>query len=67
MKKSRWTEYVQWRGVLFEAKERYNQAQSELYRAKMKEMMHESVCTDLPWRKNQTLSCCDDSGRKADR
>lgn len=46
LKKSRWTEYVQWRGVLFEAKERFNQAQSDLYRAKMKELLHESVCPD---------------------
>jgi excinuclease ABC subunit A len=46
VKKSRWTEYVQWRGVLFEAKERFHQAQSELYRAKMKEFMQESVCPD---------------------
>jgi excinuclease ABC subunit A len=45
-KKSRWTEYVQWRGVLFEAKERYNQAQSDAYRTKMKEFMHESNCPD---------------------
>ncbi len=46
IKKSRWTEYVQWRGVLFEAKERFNQAQSDLYRAKMRELMHESLCPD---------------------
>jgi excinuclease ABC subunit A len=44
VKKSRWTEYVQWRGVLFEAKERFNQAQSDLYRSKMKAFMHESIC-----------------------
>lgn len=46
IKKSRWTEYVQWRGVLFEARERFNQAQSEFYRTRMKEFMHESVCPD---------------------
>jgi excinuclease ABC subunit A len=46
LKKSRWTEYVQWRGVLFEAKERLNQAQSDFYRAKMKELLHESICPD---------------------
>jgi excinuclease ABC subunit A len=46
IKKSRWTEFVQWRGVLFEAKERFNQAQSDFYRTKMKELMHESICPD---------------------
>ncbi len=46
IKKSRWTEYVQWRGVLFEAKERFHQAHSDLYRTKMKEFMHESICSD---------------------
>lgn len=45
VKRTRWTEFVQWRGILFEAKERYNQAQSDLYRANMKELMHESICS----------------------
>jgi len=45
-KKSRWTEYVQWRGVLFEARKRLQEATSEFYRAKMREWMHESVCPD---------------------
>jgi excinuclease ABC subunit A len=43
-KKSRWTEFVQWRGVLQEAKERFNQAQSDAYRSNMMALMHESVC-----------------------
>ena len=43
-KKTRWTEYVQWRGVLHEARERFNQAQSDLYRSKIKLLMHESIC-----------------------
>ncbi len=43
-KKSRWTEFVHWRGVLYEAKERFNQAQSDLYRSNMKELMRESIC-----------------------
>lgn len=46
IKRSRWMEYVQWRGVLYEAKERFNQAQSDLYRAKMKEFMQESLCSE---------------------
>ncbi len=44
VKRSRWTEFVHWRGVLFEAKERFNQAQSDVYRANMKALMHESIC-----------------------
>lgn len=45
-KKTRWHDYVQWRGVLAEARERYQSAQSEGYRSKMKELMHESICPD---------------------
>ena len=45
LKKSRWIEFVQWRGVLHEAKERFNQAQSDSYRANMKTLMHESICS----------------------
>ncbi|HEY2811212.1 MAG TPA: excinuclease ABC subunit UvrA [Rhabdochlamydiaceae bacterium] len=45
-KKSRWSEYVQWRGILYEAKERFNQAQSEVYRSKKRQLMRESLCPD---------------------
>jgi excinuclease ABC subunit A len=44
-KRSRWTEYVQWRGVLHEAKERFNQAQSDAYRTNLLALMHESICS----------------------
>ncbi|MBS0620171.1 MAG: excinuclease ABC subunit UvrA [Verrucomicrobia bacterium] len=44
VKGTSWTEYVHWRGVLHEAKERYNQAESASYREKMKELLHESIC-----------------------
>lgn len=44
LKKSRWTEYVQWKGVLDEAKKRYFEAQSEVYRNKKKELLQESTC-----------------------
>ncbi|MES2121589.1 MAG: excinuclease ABC subunit A, partial [Chlamydiota bacterium] len=44
IKKSRWTEYVHWKGVLHEAKERYQQAQSDTYRNNMKVLMHSSIC-----------------------
>ena len=43
-KKTRWTDYVQWRGVLFEARERYNQATSAIYRTKMQAFLSEMVC-----------------------
>lgn len=42
--KSRWTEYVQWKGVLHEAKERYQKAESEVYRNKKKELLIEAEC-----------------------
>jgi excinuclease ABC subunit A len=45
VKRSRWTEFVQWKGVLHEAKERFTQAQSESYLANMRALMHESVCS----------------------
>ncbi len=44
IKRTRWIEFVQFKGVLHEAKERFNQAQSDFYRANMKELMHESLC-----------------------
>jgi excinuclease ABC subunit A len=45
-KKQRWREYVQWRGVLFEAEERLKAAKSEGYRKKMGALMREGVCPD---------------------
>lgn len=39
-----WIEYVQWRGVLHEAKARYGEATSDLYREKMEELMDKGVC-----------------------
>lgn len=43
-KHTRWVEFVQWRGVLHEARERLIAAKSELYRKKMAELMTESIC-----------------------
>jgi excinuclease ABC subunit A len=43
-KKSRWVEYVQWRGVLSEAMDRYLAATSDIYRQKMEPLMEEAVC-----------------------
>jgi len=43
---AKWTEFVQWRGVVFEAKQRFNEAKSEMYRSNMKELMIESICPE---------------------
>jgi excinuclease ABC subunit A len=63
-KRSRWTEYVQWRGILHEGKERFNQAQSDLYRAKMKELMHESICSDCQGQKIRPYPAAATVGKK---
>lgn len=39
-----WTDHVQWRGVLHEAKTRYAEAKSDGYRKKMQTLMHEQIC-----------------------
>ncbi len=44
VKKNRWFEYVAWKGVLSEARDRLNAAKSEAYRKKMGELMSEGVC-----------------------
>jgi excinuclease ABC subunit A len=44
-KGSKWTEYVQWKGVLHEARERYLEAKSDTYRNRMQELMHEGICS----------------------
>lgn len=41
-----WTEYIKWRGVLSEAKKRYNEATSDTYRNKMQKLMHETICSE---------------------
>lgn len=45
-KKTSWTEYVCWRGVLGDAKERYQSATSAKYKEKMEELLEEMVCPD---------------------
>lgn len=45
IKNNRWHEYVNWRGVLHEARERLNAAKSDLYRKKMSEYMMEGACS----------------------
>ncbi|NRA90614.1 MAG: excinuclease ABC subunit UvrA, partial [Simkaniaceae bacterium] len=46
VKKTVWTEYIKWRGVIAEAKKRYNEAKSDSYRSKMQKLMHETICPD---------------------
>ncbi|MCB1084476.1 MAG: excinuclease ABC subunit UvrA, partial [Chlamydiia bacterium] len=46
VKKNSWIEYVKWRGVLSDAKKRYNEAKSDAYRVKMQKLMHETICPD---------------------
>ncbi len=43
-KKFSWEEYVQWKGVIHEAKKRLQEAKSEIYRNKIEQLMTESVC-----------------------
>ncbi|HSX04447.1 MAG TPA: excinuclease ABC subunit UvrA [Rhabdochlamydiaceae bacterium] len=45
-KKKKWTDFVQWRGILFEAHKRLQEATSDFYRQNMKELMEESLCTE---------------------
>lgn len=45
-KNSSWQEFVQWRGVLYEAHKRLIDAKSEIYRKKMHELMVQMVCPD---------------------
>lgn len=46
VKKNRWTEYVRWKGLLFEAKQRYLEAKSEAYKKRMREYLHEGTCSE---------------------
>jgi len=39
-----WSDYVQWRGVIYEAWERYAQAKSESYKKKMEKWMRQELC-----------------------
>lgn len=45
VKKNRWFEYVHWKGVIPEARDRLNAAKSDGYRKKMAELMTEGVCS----------------------
>ena len=43
-KKSVWTGYIRWKGVLREAKDRLSQATSSAHRLKVERLMHETLC-----------------------
>lgn len=43
-KKIKWTEFVKWKGVIFEAHQRLNIATSDLYRKKMQTLMTKMLC-----------------------
>ncbi|MFZ0565764.1 MAG: excinuclease ABC subunit UvrA [Chlamydiales bacterium] len=42
----RWTDYVRWQGVVYEARQRYANAKSDSYRKKMEKLMRKAVCPD---------------------
>lgn len=39
-----WTDYIQWRGVLYEAQQRYAEAKSDGYKKKLEKLMIEKAC-----------------------
>jgi len=43
---ARWSDHVQWRGVLYEAHSRFAEAKSESYRKKFQKLMKEQVCPE---------------------
>ena len=44
IKNTRWTEYINWKGVLFEANKRLSEAKSEVYRKRTYALMTEMIC-----------------------
>jgi excinuclease ABC subunit A len=44
--KKKWSDYVQWKGILHEAHARFQEAKSDSYKNKIKDLMHESICPD---------------------
>lgn len=41
-----WTDYIQWKGVLYEAQHRFSEAKSEKYRQNMQTLMSVQTCPD---------------------
>jgi excinuclease ABC subunit A len=42
--KGKWMEQVEWRGVLYDAKQRYGAAQSDVYKKNMEPYLQETIC-----------------------
>lgn len=43
---ARWTDHIQWRGVLHDAHTRFSEAKSDVYRKKMQKNMHWQICPE---------------------
>jgi len=43
---AKWTDHIQWKGVLYEARTRYTEAKSEAYRKKMHQLMCIQTCPE---------------------
>lgn len=56
--KKSWVDYVHWKGVLREAKERFDLAKSDLYKAKYRQLMQEQVCTACHGSRLQPYPSC---------
>jgi len=63
-KKTVWTEYIKWRGVLAEAKNRFNEAKSDVYRSNMGKLMHEAICPDCEGSRIKPYPSATKIGRK---
>lgn len=44
IKKTSWTDYISWKGVLHDARERYQLATSQSYRTKLEKLMTHQIC-----------------------
>ncbi len=45
-KRQNWTEYVGWKGVLWEARQKFQEAKSDHYKKRMEELMESSLCSE---------------------
>lgn len=63
-KKTVWTEYIKWRGVLHEAKNRFAQASSDVYRSKMGKLMEDAICPDCEGARIKSYPAATKVGKK---
>ena len=59
-----WHDYVQWRGVLFDAKKRYQEAKSDLYRKKAEALMSQMLCPACEGKRIKTYPAATKLGNK---